>query len=162
MVFKVFQKNNCVQLDKILIGTVVGISFIALVIPTLMIVGFNQMTSLILIYMLPLTGAVTGFVIEYQHSKIKTIKKTEYEKQTKTKQDGFANLIGKWVVIHTKMGSVHKGMVRSCNENLLALDYVTRLDVPNSDVMDHLFIDKNDIKRIEANESDELAKENKF
>ena len=60
------------------------------------------------------------------------------------------------------MGSVHKGMVRSCNENLLALDYVTRLDVPNSDVMDHLFIDKNDIKRIEANESDELAKENKF
>jgi len=28
--------------------------------------------------------------------------------------------------------------------------------------MDHLFIDKNDIKRIEANESDELAKENKF
>lgn len=130
------------NIDNIIIGTFVGIMIIGLFMPILVVVGFNKLTSLLLLYALPLTGAVAGFVLSIgsQKKDLKIEKRDEY----------LSDLIGRWVIIHTKMGSTHKGKIRSYDKNLIALDNAIRLDIPNSETMDHLFIDKNDVKRIET------------
>ena len=141
------------HLNNILVGAFIGILVLSIFIPVLIVIGFNQTTSLILLYAMPITGAVAGFAIE--HRLIIGEKQPNFnaeklvDKPTKN-QEHFSNLIGKWVIIHTKMGSAHKGMVKGYDENLLALNYAVRIDISNSDVLDHLFIEKDDIKRIEV------------
>ena len=138
-------------LEEVLIGIVSGIFVISLVNPLVSTFGFNKFTYIFLLYLMPLTGVVTVTMLRIFQRKQETTKGMESERVEE-------NLEGKWVVIHTKLGSVHKGRVRRIDNNMIVLDYAVRLDVPDNTVLDHLFLSKEEIKQIEVSNNGEFVR----
>lgn len=127
-----------------MIGGIAGLLVVSLINPIVNLFGFNKFTYLMLLYSLPLTG-MFSIAFSELFSKRMSSKKEGELKASKT-----PDITGKTVVVHTNLGSVHKGKVRFLNEDTLALDNVTRLDAPSDITLDHLFLSKNEIRKIEV------------
>ncbi|MCD6381574.1 MAG: hypothetical protein J7L43_01175 [Candidatus Aenigmarchaeota archaeon] len=130
------------ELDKILVGAISGIFIISLLNPVVSTFGFNKITYMILLYSIPITGMLSVMAVDL-FSKRKVGQKVE-------KDVTRPNLSGKYVIVRTRFGAVHKGRVRAVNEHMLLLDDVMQIDTPESTKLDHLFISKDEIKSIEV------------
>ncbi len=133
-----------------MIGIVSGIFVISLINPLVSTFGFNKFTYIFLLYMMPLTGVVTVTMLRIFQRR-GTAKETRSERTEE-------NLEGKWVIVHTKLGSVHKGRVRRIDNNMIVLDYAVRLDIPDNTVLDHLFLSKEEVKQIEVSNNGEFVR----
>ncbi|MCD6557675.1 MAG: hypothetical protein J7K31_01430 [Candidatus Aenigmarchaeota archaeon] len=132
-----------------LVGAFVGVAVLSLLIPIFLSLGLTRFTSLFLYYSIPVTGAITGYVLSGQGNLIKHILPAETnekiiekpQKEQKEDADSTANLTGKEVVIRTTDGETIRGRLRTVGSTFLYLDDL-------SDKTKHLFIDKNKIKEI--------------
>lgn len=131
------------NINNLLLGAFVGVLAVAMFTPLITFYGFNSMTSMVLLYTLPLVGAASVAITEGISSG-----KSGNEKGEKrlSKHD---DLGGKIAVIHTNMGGVYKGIVAGEEGEMIVLEKASRLDIPESSVLDRFFIDRNDVKRME-------------
>jgi len=146
------------NLERILLGAIGGILIVSFLNPIITTFGFNRITYLMLLYSLPLTGMFSIiFVDVFSKRFVEESKREKIRELSKTGGNEIENLVGKWVIVHTKLGSIHKGRVRSYEGDMLILDYAARLDVPEGVVLDHLFLSKDEIKRIEVANNGEFT-----
>jgi hypothetical protein len=138
------------NVNNALLGAFVGVLGVALFTPLLSVYGFNHTTSMILLYALPFVGALSVIVNETVYFETSENRKKIPETREISENDGNWNgLIGKTVVLHTNLGGVYKGTIGGWKGNLLAMEKTIRLDLPDANLLDHLFVDKTDIKRVE-------------
>jgi small nuclear ribonucleoprotein (snRNP)-like protein len=138
--------------NNVMIGVFVGVITISMFTPLLSLYGFNQTTSLILLYSLPFVGAASIFVADALQPGSSTVpsRSGEKEKENPGSHGHLSGILGKTITLHTRMGGSYRGSVRGVDNEMLILGNAVRLDVPNGNKLDHLFIDKDDIKRIES------------
>lgn len=143
------------NINNVLLGAFVGVLAVAMFTPLITFYGFNSMTSMILLYTLPLVGAASVFITEELSPEKRGKEKGMLSVKRLTGADG---LSVKTAVIHTNMGGVYKGIVSGEEGGMIVLEKASRLDIPESSMLDRLFIDRNDVKRMEmsSEKNDEL------
>lgn len=147
--------------NDVMLGMFVGVIAISLFTPILSLYGFNQHTSIILLYSLPFVGAASIVVADVlgNRQESSSTGSSHSEKYGKTRESQIGRLLGKSVVVHTKIGGSYKGWIRGVDNELLILGDAVRLDVPDGNRIDHIFIEKNDIKRIESSAVSKIIEE---
>ena len=131
--------------NSILLGAFVGVLAVAMFTPMITFFGFNSLTSMILLYTLPIVGAASVAVSE----SIKQSGDQGKHEIIARPQENFAGIMGKGVVVHTHMGGVYKGTVSGYDGSIIMMEKASRLDLPDSTLLDNVFIEKTDVKRIE-------------
>lgn len=130
------------KFENILIGLLSGVFVLMILMPIINVFGLNKITYLILLYSLPITGVVAITVDE----KFSIILTRGVEDGKKDKNE----FVGKRVLIYTSSGCTYRGKLVSTTGDILRLDNARRIDIPNSLELDHLFISKNDVRKIET------------
>lgn len=131
--------------NNILFGLLIGVMAISLFTPVLAIYGFNQSTSMILLYMLPLVGATTAVALDSFPES--TESKYEIKENSEVREGDKMNLlIGKNVCIEASSGK-YIGIMGSCDEKVISLDNALREG--NDNILDHVFIERSDIIKTE-------------
>jgi small nuclear ribonucleoprotein (snRNP)-like protein len=134
-------------MQNVIFGLFIGIIIVSLVSPLIYLYGFTKEIFTILLYIIPLTGGITGFFID----KFSFVNIGPNEPRNKVEMDNVFNKInGSNTIITTKDGAVYKGIVNHCNSEMIILRNVSRIDLPEHQSIDKIFINKNEIKEIKT------------
>ena len=135
-------------------GTIIGLVVLSVLYPVMLVFGMNNWTTVILYYAVPVTGAVTAFLIYHDFSKTKISAGENKEISTEQKAEPLkqkSEYDGKWVEVYTTGNQVFRGKVFSYADGILGLESVSRIDSSaESGRLDRMFLDRNAISRIEV------------
>ncbi|MEM7816488.1 MAG: hypothetical protein QXZ20_01095 [Candidatus Aenigmatarchaeota archaeon] len=146
------------KLKNIVTGAFVGTIMMNILMPFIITKGATS-KEIILLYTLPLVGALSSFVIEIEKGEmkenIKRIVNSEAKeninkiRESSIRDFNISSLFGKNIKIRTYGGALISGILKGIEENLLILSSAKRLDIPENISSTMIFIDKKDIREIE-------------
>ncbi len=135
--------------NHILLGMFIGVMAISLFTPILSVYGFNQATSMVLLYMLPLVGAATAMTIDSLFADKKENQPVLAEVQEHETLYEMPDIVGKSVHVDASSGS-YRGHVKFFDEKIIALENAERLDQKEPSALDNVFIERKDVRKIEV------------
>ena len=135
--------------NHILLGMFIGVMAISLFTPILSVYGFNQATSMVLLYMLPLVGAATAITIDSLFADRKENQPALAEAQKHEISYEMPDIVGKSVRVDASSGS-YKGSVKSFDEKMIVLENAERMDQKEPSALDNVFMERKDVRKIEV------------
>ncbi|MBU5678960.1 MAG: hypothetical protein QXJ96_00570 [Candidatus Aenigmatarchaeota archaeon] len=143
------------KLKNVVTGAFVGTIMMNVLMPFIITKGATT-KEVMLLYTLPLVGALSSFVIEIEKEenlkrRINSEAKENINniRESSIGEFNISSFLGKNIKIRTYGGALISGILKGVEENLLILSSTKRLDIPESVSSAIIFIDKKDIREIE-------------
>lgn len=143
------------KLKNVVTGAFVGTIMMNILMPFIITKGATT-KEVMLLYTLPLVGALSSFVIEIEKEenlkrRINSEAKENINsiRESSAREFNISSFLGKNIKIRTYGGALISGILKGVEENLLILSSAKRLDIPESVSSAIIFIDKKDIREIE-------------
>lgn len=146
------------NLKNIVTGAFVGTIVMNILMPFIITKGATS-REIMLLYLLPLVGALTSLVLEIEKREADNLKgKIIIGEKAANNEFKISALLGKGIKIRTYSGAFISGILKDIEDNLLVISSAKRLDTPESISSSILFIDKKDIREIElSNENTNIS-----
>lgn len=156
------------NLKNIITGAFIGTIVMNILMPFIITKDATS-REIMLLYILPLVGALSNFAIEIEKREFgenfnriggKESKKEDINiiNRPNVKDLNISTLFGKNIKIRTYSGALINGILKGVEDNLLIIFSAKRLDTPESISSDIVFIDKNDIREIELSSENVYSK----
>lgn len=143
------------KLKNVVTGAFVGTIMMNVLMPFIITKGATT-KEVMLLYTLPLVGALSSFVIEIEKEEnlkrrinSETKENINNIRESSIGEFNISSFLGKNIKIRTYGGALISGILKGVEENLLILSSAKRLDIPESVSSAIIFIDKKDIREIE-------------
>lgn len=134
-------------MHNLVLGLFVGIVILSLVTPLLLLYGFTKEVCVLLLYLIPLTGGIAALAAA-NVGAVENKPRRGFATPQVSEGENFKGIEGSFVTLSTRNGAVYKGTVNYCDREMIALRNAMRIDVPEPQRVDKLFVNRNEIREI--------------
>jgi len=133
-------------MHSLVLGLFVGIVILSLVTPLLLLYGFTREVCILLLYLIPFTGGIAALAVANVGAAEN--KPRGFVTPRVSEGESFGDIEGSSVTLSTRNGAVYKGIVNYCDREMIALRNAMRIDVPEPQRVNKLFVNRNEIREI--------------